>query len=106
MKPETRARTSTDSNAVKRPVYSSHSVMVFCSGRATVTGGGGGAAPATGLRSQPASSWGVSRMEHRAIARIMAFSSTSAPIGAAGRAFDKDRGLTPDVVQLHIDRYS
>ena len=55
MKPDTRARTSTVSTAAKRPVYSSHSVIVFCSGCETVTGGGGGAAPATGLLSQPAS---------------------------------------------------
>src|SRR5215470_9148939 len=54
MKPETRARTSTLSTAVKRPVNSSHSVMTFCTGCATVTDGGGGAAPAAGLRSQPA----------------------------------------------------
>src|SRR5262252_6401217 len=43
MNPETRARTSTCSTATKRPVYSSHSVIVFCSGCATVTGGAGGA---------------------------------------------------------------
>ena len=55
MKPETRARTSTVSTAMNRPVYSSHSVIVFCIGRDTVTGGGGGAAPAPGLLSQPAS---------------------------------------------------
>ena len=55
MKPETRARTSTVSSASKRPVYSSHSVIDFCSGFETVTGGGGGAPPATGLLSQPAS---------------------------------------------------
>src|SRR5262249_33996329 len=54
MKPETRARTSTLSTAVKRPVNSSHSVMTFCTGCATVTDGGGGAEPAAGLRSQPA----------------------------------------------------
>ncbi len=53
MKPETRARTSTVSTAVNRPVYSSHSVIVFWSGRATVTGGGE-AAVSAGLRSQPA----------------------------------------------------
>ena len=43
-----------------RPVYSSHSVIFFCSGRATVTAGGLGAAPAAGLPSQPASRWDVS----------------------------------------------
>src|SRR5258706_7395396 len=44
MKPETLARTSTVSTAAKRPVYSSHSVIVFCSGLAVVTGGAGGGA--------------------------------------------------------------
>ena len=55
MKPDTRARTSTVATATNRPVYSSHSVIVFCIGFETVTGGGGGAAPAPGLLSQPAS---------------------------------------------------
>src|SRR6185312_3889715 len=54
MNPDTRARMSTVANASKRPVYSSHSVMDFCSGFETVTGGGGGGPPATGLLSQPA----------------------------------------------------
>src|SRR5215510_1603784 len=53
MNPETRARTSTLSTAAKRPVNSSHSVMTFCTGCATVTAGGGGAELAAGLRSQP-----------------------------------------------------
>src|SRR5882724_12400379 len=55
MKPDTRARTSTVATATNRPVYSSHSVIGFCSGLETVTGGGGGAAPAPDLLSQPAS---------------------------------------------------
>src|SRR6476620_4689511 len=53
MKPDTRARTSTVSTAAKRPVYSSHSVILFCSGVATVTDGGGPDL-ATGAPSQPA----------------------------------------------------
>src|SRR3954471_4166810 len=55
IKPDTRARTSTVATGTNRPVYSSHSVIDFCSGFDTVTGGGGGAALATGLLSQPAS---------------------------------------------------
>ena len=39
-KPETRARISTRSRASKRPVYSSHSMIFFNSGLATVTGSG------------------------------------------------------------------
>src|ERR1700729_1180048 len=55
MKPETRARISTVSTAVNRPVYSSHSVIIFSSGCDTVTGGGGGdALPPTDLPSQGA----------------------------------------------------
>ena len=55
MKPETRARISTVSTAVNRPVYSSHSVIIFSSGRETVTGGGGGEALSpTDLPSQAA----------------------------------------------------
>ena len=53
MKPDTRARTSTVSTAVKRPVYSSHSATTLGIGFATVTAGGDGAEPATGLLSQP-----------------------------------------------------
>src|SRR3954451_6697766 len=54
IKPDTRARTSTVATGTKRPVYSSHSVIDFCSGFETVTGGGGDATPAPGLLSQPA----------------------------------------------------
>ena len=70
MKPETRARISTVSNAVKRPVYSSHSVMLFCSGCDTVTAGGG-AELAAGLLSQPASTLAVSIREPKSTMRIM-----------------------------------
>src|SRR6516164_4545353 len=42
--PETRARTSTDSIATKRPTYSSCSAIILLTGLATVTCGGGGAA--------------------------------------------------------------
>ena len=42
MKPETRARTSTDATASKRPEYSSHCVMRLASGSATPTGIAGG----------------------------------------------------------------
>src|SRR5215212_4870121 len=52
-KPDTRARTSTVFIAAKRPVYSSHSVIFFCTGTATVTAGGAGAELAAGLPSQP-----------------------------------------------------
>src|SRR5215467_9020043 len=71
MKPETRARTSTLSTATNRPVYSSHSVICFCNGRATVTGGGGGAAPAACLVSQPVSAWATSARKPNKAARMM-----------------------------------
>src|SRR5579862_76412 len=70
MKPETLARTSTVSKAVKRPVYSSHSVMLFCSGCATVTVGGGGEL-AAGLRSQPANTLAISMRETKGTMRFM-----------------------------------
>ena len=75
MKPETLARTSTVSTASKRPVYSSHSVMVFCSGRAATTDGGGGAAPAAGLPSQPTKAWAASNRKAKGIPRVIGFSS-------------------------------
>src|SRR5580704_9690860 len=76
MNPETLARISTVSNAVKRPVYSSHSVMLFCSGCATVTLGGGGALEAD-LPSQPASTLAISSRETKGTMRIMGqFSDT------------------------------
>jgi hypothetical protein len=54
-KPDTRARISTVSTAVKRPVYSSHSVIDFWSGFETVTDAGRGAAVLpTGLLSHAA----------------------------------------------------
>src|SRR5205809_5946193 len=81
MKPETRARTSTRPTASNRPVYSSHSVITFCSGLATVTGGGGGAGAATGLLSQPASKAAVSSRELKGAKRIMAFCSDAARMG-------------------------
>ena len=74
MKPDTLARTSTVSTAWKRPVYSSHSVMDFCSGWATVTGGGGGAAVAAGL-SQPASITAETSRELNRIARAIELAS-------------------------------
>src|SRR5262249_52143812 len=78
MNPETRARTSTCSTAAKRPVYSSHSVIVFCNGWATVTGGGGGAEPVAGLLSQLASACATRTREPHRIARVIgSFSSTS-----------------------------
>ena len=40
--PEIRARTSTVSTELKRPVYSSHSTTFFSTGFATDTDGGGG----------------------------------------------------------------
>src|ERR1700676_3208370 len=70
MNPETRARISTVSNGVKRPVYSSHSVMLFCSGCATVTAGGGGEM-AAGLPSQPARALGISSRETKGTMRFM-----------------------------------
>ena len=91
MKPETLARTSTLATAVKRPVYSSHSVTVFCSGRATVTGGGGGAELAAGLPSQPASNWAMSSIEPRTVARVIEFSSLTSRIGAAPPACDNNQ---------------
>src|ERR1700686_2964225 len=74
MKPETRARISTVSNGVKRPVYSSHSVMLFCSGCATVTAGGGGEL-AAGLPSQPASAGARSSRATKGTMRFMGFIS-------------------------------
>src|SRR5262249_40828861 len=71
-KPETLARTSTVSTAAKRPVYSSHSVMSFCTGRATVTDGAGGAAVAAGLLSQPISHDAVMNRESCRNARTIA----------------------------------
>src|SRR5262245_2844318 len=71
MNPETRARTSTCSTATKRPVYSSHSVIVFFSGCATVTGGGGGAEAATGLPSQLASACAMSTRALRGNTRVI-----------------------------------
>src|ERR1700726_3341869 len=41
--PDTRARTSTDSTATKRPTYSSWSAIILLTGLAIVTWGGGGA---------------------------------------------------------------
>src|SRR5262245_22868311 len=83
MNPETRARTSTCSTATNRPVYSSHSVIVFCSGCATVTGGGGGAEAAPGrLSPQLASAWAVSTNAPQVITRVMGLLSTSR-IGSA-----------------------
>src|SRR5580692_1011617 len=70
MKPETLARISTVSNEVKRPVYSSHSVMLFCSGCDTVTAGAG-AELEVGLLSQPASTLAVSIREPNSTMRFM-----------------------------------
>src|SRR5258708_17603965 len=72
MNPDTLARISTVSSAVKRPVYSSHSVMLFCSGCDTVTVGGGGAEPAVGLLSQPANTLPISISATKGTMRIMA----------------------------------
>src|SRR5580700_3187698 len=71
MNPETLARISTVSNGVKRPVYSSHSEMLFCSGCATVTVGGGGPELAAGLPSQPASRLAISNRETKGTMRFM-----------------------------------
>src|ERR1700693_50427 len=71
MNPETLARISTVSNGVKRPVYSSHSVMLFCSGCATVTVGGGGPELAAGLPSQPANTLPISMRETKGTMRFM-----------------------------------
>src|SRR5579863_9018260 len=71
MNPETLARTSTVSNGVKRPVYSSHSVMLFCSGCATVTVGGGGPELAAGLRSQLANMLAISNRETKGTMRFI-----------------------------------
>src|SRR5215208_4154719 len=71
MKPETRARTSTVSTAVKRPVNSSHSLMTFCSGRATATEGGGGTELAAGLPSQPTSACAANNSRLKKIPRII-----------------------------------
>src|SRR5262245_38056651 len=82
MKPETRARTSTEDTAVKRPVNSSHSVMVVCSGRATVTGGGGGGALAelaAGLPSQAATRQATRSSAPNDTMRAIAFPSRQKP---------------------------
>src|SRR5258708_35231257 len=71
-KPEALARTSTVSTAAKRPVYSSHSVMSFCTGRATVTDGVGGAAVAAGLLSQLTNHDAVTNRESNNNARSIA----------------------------------
>src|SRR5712672_4315350 len=76
MKPETLARTSTVSTAAKRPVYSSHSVIVFCSGLAVVTGGAGGAALVAGLLSHPTSKCAVSSRALGRSARVIEYSSS------------------------------
>src|SRR5215213_5244003 len=60
-KPDTRARISTVLVAAKRPVYSSHSVIFFCTGVETVTAGGAGAELAAGLPSQP----GIKKPAHK-----------------------------------------
>src|SRR4051794_18736135 len=73
MNPETRARTSTVATAANRPVYSSHSVIVFWSGLATVTDGGGGDELAAGLLSQPTSVWAASSRMPGTIPRVMVF---------------------------------
>src|SRR5262252_7219254 len=94
-KPETLARTSTVSTAAKRPVYSSHSVMSFCTGRATVTDGAGGAAVAAGLLSQPTSHDAVMNRQSSRNARTIALPPlhTLNPISLQA-AFNHDQFLT------------
>src|SRR6266700_3615560 len=91
-KPETLARTSTVSTAVKRPVYSSHSVMIFCNGRATVTGGAGGAPEAACLLSQPTNHNAMTNREISRNVRPIEFVSVST-IDPTGRrvAFHRER---------------
>src|ERR1700730_11111181 len=98
-KPETLARTSTVSTAVKRPVYSSHSVMTFCNGRATVTGGAGGAAEAAGLLSQPANHNAMTNRELSRNARPIEFVSVSR-IDPTGRKVAFYREQTPSMTSV------
>src|SRR5258708_35523516 len=72
MNPDPLGGISAVSNAVKRQVYSSHSVMLFCSGCDTVTVGRGGAEPAVGLLSQPANTLPNSISATKGTMRIMA----------------------------------
>src|SRR5262249_3934116 len=93
-KPETLARTSTVSTAAKRPVYSSHSVMSLCTGRATVTDGAAGAALAAGVLSQPASDDTVMNRQSSRIARTIALPSLHIPNPSLKAAFNEDQSLT------------
>src|ERR1700741_1992518 len=90
MKPETRARTSTVSTATNRPVYSSHSVIFFCSGRDTVTGGGACTALATGCESQLHNKCANRNSEHKDTVRVIEpLQHARGRLGPGGRAPDE-----------------